>query len=1160
MFQRLSCFVSCLAVSWWLHADTNEPLVHLLVPGFTVQELPVKLSNQNNLRFAPDGSLTALGYDGRVWRLRDTNGDGLEDTAEPFWDQPTISVPVGMTWSTQGLYVSSHGKVSLLKDTDGDGRADAEEVVASGWPAGDVASGGVDATAVTLDKSGNVYFGLVGADYSNAYRLRKRKDLKPAEIAWLKQNDRWREPAGTDSASDEFSLYDLHSQRGTIQRLNPRTKKLTTIATGIRVPYALAFNRAGDLFNTDQEGETWMPNGNPLDELNQIVIGRNYGFPPSDGKWLTGLESAAPIVSFGPQHQSTCGFVFNEPHAAFNTEAQPAATLPPPLPASPKPEATTTSKAAPGKTGRPALPAPPVPVIDAAAMQKIPRPAAPAQGLFGPKGWDGDAFVAGESRGKIWRVRLVKTPSGYVGKEYLFARIGMLVTDVTISPRGDLYVCAHSGPPDWGTGPKGEGKIFKITYTDPQAPQPVIAWPASATEVRVAFDRPLDPGVTNAFNPLYRLPGNVLKPRNATRSGIDDADFLPAQPAIEFGEYVRAADRFEKLKPPYAVVAQQDATPRGHLNILGARLDNADHTLVLTTAPHPLPVTYALSIPYVKAVGKSGAGETVDLDYDLSGTDAALVSQGKMVQQLWQPHPDWDVSWAFVKESAAHQDFHERRKARGLALATKAYLPEGAFQFIWWPLFTAVPEVTDFEWKLTPPTTNTATKDTGLELKAFAREGANGAPNPQVALQRLPGTNLMTPPLAWFRVPWAPANQASSGTDSRAPAFVAGDWENGRGLFFGDKLGCAKCHRIRGEGATVGPDLSNLVHRDATSVLRDVRDPNATLHPDYVTYQAELKNGETITGFLRSGTGDEVRLVDAAGKDTVIPRADLKELHPTGQSLMPTGLLDSLKDGEVKDLLTFLLREPPVRTRAEVERVLERSTSNVGRSTLKIVLVASKQDHGPGQHDYPAWQTKWQRLFSTLTNVGVTTAWEWPSAEQFANADVLVLYFWNHDWSAARYAQLDAYQARGGGLVVLHSATIADKEPEQLAERIGLAAQPATVKYRHTPFDLRLVQNNPLTRGLTEWLPFLDEPYWPMIGDPTRVTVLATAEMDGAARPLMWTFEHGKGRVFASIPGHYFHTLDDPLWRALVLRGIAWAARHDVDELTSLATNEAQVK
>lgn len=90
----------------------------MLVPGFTVRELPVKLPNANNLRFAPDGRLAALGYDGRVWLLRDSDRDGLEDTAELFWDQPTLSVPVGMAWSTGGLYVSSHSKVSLLRDTD----------------------------------------------------------------------------------------------------------------------------------------------------------------------------------------------------------------------------------------------------------------------------------------------------------------------------------------------------------------------------------------------------------------------------------------------------------------------------------------------------------------------------------------------------------------------------------------------------------------------------------------------------------------------------------------------------------------------------------------------------------------------------------------------------------------------------------------------------------------------------------------------------------------------------------------------------------------------------------------------------------------------------------------------------------------------------------
>ena len=178
MQLRLWLSIFVLAHACALTARAAEPVIHMLVPGFTVRELPVKLNNVNNLRFAPDGRLTALGYDGRIWLIKDTNGDGLEDTVEPFWDKPTLSVPVGIAWSTRGLLVSSHGKVSLLRDTDGDGKADTEEIIASGWPATDVGSGGVDATAVTLDKEGNIYFGLLVADYSNAYRLRKRKDLK----------------------------------------------------------------------------------------------------------------------------------------------------------------------------------------------------------------------------------------------------------------------------------------------------------------------------------------------------------------------------------------------------------------------------------------------------------------------------------------------------------------------------------------------------------------------------------------------------------------------------------------------------------------------------------------------------------------------------------------------------------------------------------------------------------------------------------------------------------------------------------------------------------------------------------------------------------------------------------------------------------------------
>ena len=88
---------------------------------------------------------------------------------------------------------------------------------------------------------------------------------------------------------------------------------------------------------------------------------------------------------------------------------------------------------------------------------------------------------------------------------------------------------------------------------------------------------------------------------------------------------------------------------------------------------------------------------------------------------------------------------------------------------------------------------------------------------------------------------------------------------------------------------------------------------------------------------------------------------------------------------------------------------------------------------------------------------------------------------------------------------------------------------------------------------------FVDESYWELIGDVKRVTVLATGAEAGRPRPLLWAREAGKGRVFVSILGHYTWTFDDPLFRLLVLRGIAWSAAEPADRLAELATVGARV-
>lgn len=396
-----------------------------------------------------------------------------------------------------------------------------------------------------------------------------------------------------------------------------------------------------------------------------------------------------------------------------------------------------------------------------------------------------------------------------------------------------------------------------------------------------------------------------------------------------------------------------------------------------------------------------------------------------------------------------------------------------------------------------------------------------------------------------FRTTWAPQPPPRLESPTSNPELAGGDWQHGHDMFYGEKLKCYTCHKIRGEGNTVAPDLSNLVSRDVVSVLRDIKDPSATINPDYVAFNVALKDGDEVTGFVRAQKEDAITILGINGKETVIPRKNIDVLRASAVSLMPTGLLDGVKESEIRDLLTLLLNEPPHRTSDEVAKLVQ-STGLVSATNnatpLNVVLVASKQDHGPGQHDYPAWQKNWNPMLNSFPGVTATNAWEWPSAQQFQTANLMVFYFWNHNWSKERLQQLDDYLARGGGVVCLHAGVIADKDPEQLAERIGLSSLAGKTKYRHMPFDLKVASGNDITRGLPEKLHLLDEPYWGMFGDASKVHVLATVAEDGKDQPVAWTFEKGKGRVFATVLGHYRWTLDDPYFRVLVGRGMAWAA------------------
>src|SRR5262249_45924418 len=158
------------------------------------------------------------------------------------------------------------------------------------------------------------------------------------------------------------------------------------------------------------------------------------------------------------------------------------------------------------------------------------------------------------------------------------------------------------------------------------------------------------------------------------------------------------------------------------------------------------------------------------------------------------------------------------------------------------------------------------------------------------------------------------------------------------------------CHQVARQGGKIGPDLSNLIHRDYDSVLRDIREPSAAINPDFITYKVELSDGRILSGVVRN-EADKMIIGDIDGKEITVPRNQIETLTPSKVSTMPEGIVKTLGREKMRDLLTFLLTEPlkpatperegapPARRRSEVEAVLKAvKPSSPSSKKLHIVL------------------------------------------------------------------------------------------------------------------------------------------------------------------------------------------------------------------------------
>jgi type 1 glutamine amidotransferase len=355
-------------------------------------------------------------------------------------------------------------------------------------------------------------------------------------------------------------------------------------------------------------------------------------------------------------------------------------------------------------------------------------------------------------------------------------------------------------------------------------------------------------------------------------------------------------------------------------------------------------------------------------------------------------------------------------------------------------------------------------------------------------------------------------------------------------------------------------------------VLRDIVDPNYSINPDFITHQVHLKDGRSLTGTVRT-EGKLLHISDSAAKVVTVRADQVEEMSAVAGSIMPDNLAKQLGPEKMKDLLTYLLTDPPhmpeygketpppPRSSKEVKDILAGAPEPPEKiRPIQVVLVSGRKDHGLGEHDYPAWQQTWQKLLALAEDTKVSVADDWPTADALRTADVLVFYQ-QGKWTAERAKDIDAFLERGGGLVYIHYAVDGGSDAPGFAQRIGLAWSGGKSKFRHGALEVGLETGgkHPIARNFNK-VQFHDESYWNLVGDPKKITLLGSGTEEDQQQPLFWTLEPSKGRVFVSIPGHFAWTFDDPLFRMLLLRGIAWTAREPVDRFNDIVTAGARVK
>jgi putative membrane-bound dehydrogenase-like protein len=131
---------------------------------------------------------------------------------------------------------------------------------------------------------------------------------------------------------------------------------------------------------------------------------------------------------------------------------------------------------------------------------------------------------------------------------------------------------------------------------------------------------------------------------------------------------------------------------------------------------------------------------------------------------------------------------------------------------------------------------------------------------------------------------------------------TSADKSHGRALF--NRL-CQNCHQLYGEGAAVGPNLTGSGRSNLDYLLSNIVSPDSVVDKNFRMTILVLDDGQVINGLVLDQSPNAITIQTATEKK-VIDVETIEDQKMTDNSPMPAGLLSTLSDDEIRDLIGYL--------------------------------------------------------------------------------------------------------------------------------------------------------------------------------------------------------------------------------------------------------------